>query len=145
MVDKSRIIFHIDIDSFYPSVEINENPSIRGKPVIVGQDPKGGKGRGVVVSCSYEARKLGIHSGMPISRAYKMCPQAVYLRPNFSLYGNVSRRIMDILREYADRFEQVSIDEAFLDVSERISNFESAKSMALQIKQEVKMLEGLTC
>lgn len=135
----------MDIDSFYPSVEINENAGMRGKPVIVGQDPKGGKGRGVVVSCSYEARKLGIRSGMPISRAYKMCPEAIYLRPNFPLYGNVSRRIMDILREYAGRFEQVSIDEAFLDVSERVSDYDSAISVALQIKQEVKMLEGLTC
>ncbi len=121
MADKPRIIFHVDIDSFYPSVEIRENPSIKGKPVIVGQDPKGGKGRGVVVSCSYEARKLGIHSGQPISHAYKICPDAVYLRPNFSLYGKVSRSIMTLLRAFADKFEQVSIDEAFLDVSEKVS------------------------
>ena len=145
MADKPRIIFHVDIDSFYPSVEIRENPSIKGKPVIVGQDPKGGKGRGVVVSCSYEARKLGIHSGQPISHAYKICPDAVYLRPNFSLYGKVSRSIMTLLRAFADKFEQVSIDEAFLDVSEKVSSYDSARLLALQIKQEVEGMEGLTC
>ena len=128
MENTSRIIFHVDVDSFYPSVEIRENSDIRGKPVIVGQDPKGGKGRGVVVSCSYEARKLGVHSGQPISRAYKICPDAVYLRPNLSLYGKVSRNIMNLLRRYTDKLEQVSIDEAFLDVSDRVSNYDSAQA-----------------
>lgn len=145
MVDKSRIIFHVDIDSFYPSVEIRENPSFRGKPVVVGQDPKGGKGRGVVVSCSYEARKLGIHSGQPISHAYKICPEAIYVRPNFTLYGKVSRNVMNLLHEFADKFEQVSIDEAFLDVSDKVSDYESARMLALQIKQQVEVTEGLTC
>jgi DNA polymerase IV (archaeal DinB-like DNA polymerase) len=145
MENKLRIIFHVDIDSFYPSVEIRENPGIKGKPVIVGQDPKGGKGRGVVVSCSYEARKFGIHSGQPISRAYKICPDAVYLRPNFQLYGKVSRSIMNLLRAYADKFEQVSIDEAFLDVSDKVTNYDSARLLSLNIKQEVETKEGLTC
>jgi DNA polymerase IV (archaeal DinB-like DNA polymerase) len=141
----ARIIFHVDIDSFYPSVETRENPAIKGKPVVVGQDPKGGKGRGVVVSCSYEARKLGIHSGQPISRAYRICPEAVYLRPNFALYSKVSRSIMGVLRGFSDRFEQVSIDEAFLDVSDRVSDFDTARLLALRIKQEVEGTEGLTC
>lgn len=144
MAVKPRVIFHVDIDSFYPSVEIRENPSFKGKPVIVGADPKGGRGRGVVVSCSYEARKFGVRSGMPISRAYRLCPDAVYVRPNFTLYGKVSRDVMNILRGYADKFEQVSIDEAFLDVSER-STFDSARDLALRIKQEVEAREGLTC
>lgn len=135
----------MDIDSFYPSVEIRENSSIKDKPVIVGQDPKKGKGRGVVVSCSYAARKLGIHSGMPISRAYKIDPDAVYLKPNFPLYGSVSRKIMSLLREYADGFEQVSIDEAFLDVTGKVSDYESARLLALQIKQDIESSEGLTC
>ena len=145
MENRQRIIFHVDVDSFYPSVEIRQNPDIKGKPVIVGQDPKGGKGRGVVVSCSYEARKFGIHSGQPISRAYKICPDAIYLRPNLSLYGRVSRSVMNLLRGYADKFEQVSIDEAFLDVSERVADYDSARLLALEIKQEMESKENLTC
>ncbi len=144
MANNQRIIFHVDIDSFYPSVEIRENPSFRGKPVIVGADPKEGRGRGVVVSCSYEARNFGVRSGMPISRAYKLCPEAVYIRPDFALYGKVSRGVMNILRGFADKFEQVSIDEAFLDVSER-ATFDSARELALRIKQEVEVRESLTC
>lgn len=145
MTEKQRIIFHVDLDSFYPSVEIRENPMIRGRPVIVGADPKDGKGRGVVVSCSYEARKLGVRSGQPISRAFKLVPDAVYLRPNFGLYARVSQNIMELIRRYADGFEQSSIDEAFLDVTERVSNFEGARSLALEVKQEVEAKEGLTC
>jgi DNA polymerase IV (archaeal DinB-like DNA polymerase) len=145
MEAKPRVIFHVDIDSFYPSVEIRENPEIKGRPVIVGADPKSGRGRGVVVSCSYEARKLGIHAGQPISRAYRIAPDAVYLRPNFALYGKVSRQIMNLIRGFATKFEQVSIDEAFLDVSDKVSNFDEARSLALQVKQEVEGKEGLTC
>ncbi len=145
MTEKPRIVFHVDLDSFYPSIEIREHPSILGKPVIIGADPKGGRGRGVVVSSSYEARQLGIHAGQPISRAYNMAPDSVYLRPNFQLYNKVSRGIMNLLREYADSFEQVSIDEAFLDVSKRVSDFEAARSLALEIKQAVEAKEGLTC
>jgi len=139
-----RVIFHVDLNAFYPSVEAVQNPEFRGKPLIVGADPKSGRGRGVVVSCSYEARKLGVRSGIPISRAYSFCPDAIYVRPNFALYGKVSRRVMDLLRKYADRFEQVSIDEAFLDVSERIGgNFERARELAVTIKAELEAREGL--
>jgi DNA polymerase IV (DinB-like DNA polymerase) len=145
MTTEPRVIFHVDIDSFYPSVEIRENPEIKGRPVVVGADPKSGRGRGVVVSCSYEARKLGIHAGQPISRAYRMAADAVYLRPNFALYGRVSREIMNLIRGFATEFEQVSIDEAFLDVSDKVSNFEEARLLALQIKQEVEGKAGLTC
>ncbi|MCL4518689.1 MAG: DNA polymerase IV [Thaumarchaeota archaeon] len=141
-----RVIFHVDIDSFYPSVEMRENPKLVGKAVIVGADPKEGRGRGVVVSSSYEARKLGIHSGMPISRAYRIAKDAVYLRPNFSLYSNVSRRIMNLLRTFADSFEQVSIDEAFLDVTEKVlGSYEDARSYAIMIKTRIEAEERLTC
>lgn len=123
-----------------------QNPSLRGKPVIVGADPKGGRGRGVVVSCSYEARKLGIRSGTPISRAFSLAPDAIYLRPNFALYGKVSRRVMDLLRSYSDKFEQVSIDEAFLDVSDKVvGNFDLARELAVSIKTDLESKEGLMC
>lgn len=142
-----RVIFHVDIDSFYPSVEIRENPKLKGKAVIVGADPKGGRGRGVVVSCSYEARKLGIRSGMPISRAYRIAKEnAVYLRPNFPLYSNVSKKIMNLLRAFADEFEQVSIDEAFLEVTEKVhEDYEEARSYAIEIKTKLESEQKLTC
>jgi DNA polymerase IV (archaeal DinB-like DNA polymerase) len=144
--ERPRVIFHVDIDSFYPSVEIRENPSLRGKPVIVGADPKGGRGRGVVVSCSYEARKLGIRSGTPISRAFKIAPGAFYLRPNFQLYSNVSGKVMDLLSVFADKFEQVSIDEAFLDASSKLGgDYSLAKDYAEKIKHELLAKEALTC
>ncbi len=143
--EKSRIIIHVDIDSFYPSVEVRGNPNLKGLPVIVGADPKGGKGRGVVISCSYEARKFGIHSGQPISRAYNLCPDAIYLRPNFPLYGRASSSVMRLLRSFSDKFEQVSIDEAFLDVTSRVANYEQAESLAMKIKQELHRSEGFTC
>ena len=81
-----RIIFHVDLDAFDVSIEVRENPKLLGLPIVVGADPELGKGRGVVVTCSYEARKFGLKSGMPISRAWKLCPTAVYLKPNFELY-----------------------------------------------------------
>ncbi len=140
-----RIIIHVDLDAFFPSVEMRENPELRGKPVIVGADPKEGKGRGVVASASYEARKFGIRSGMPISRAWKLCPQGVYIRPNFDLYTKVSNNIMKILRNYADKFEQYGIDEAFLDVSNRVRDFEEARELAETIRREVFDKEKLTC
>jgi DNA polymerase IV (DinB-like DNA polymerase) len=127
-----RIILHVDMDSFFASVEMRENPNLIGKPVIVGADPKGGKGRGVVSTCSYEARKYGVHSGMPISKAYKLCPSAVYQPVNFPLYTKASENVMCILRSYAEKFQQVSIDEAYLDVSS-IGSFEAAKELALKI------------
>jgi DNA polymerase IV (archaeal DinB-like DNA polymerase) len=140
-----RIIFHVDLDAFYVSVEVRENPSLRGLPVVVGADPEGGKGRGVVVTCTYEARKFGLRSGMPISRAWKLCPTAVYLRPNFELYEKVSQQVMDTLRGFAEAFEQTGIDEAFLDVTGRVHNIEEAKELALIIKKTVTDVHQLTC
>ncbi|MEG3055386.1 MAG: hypothetical protein RQM90_04390 [Methanoculleus sp.] len=117
MTSGGRIIMHIDMDSFFASVEIHRDTSLDGMPVVVGADPKGGVGRGVVSTCSYEARRYGVHSGMPISRAYTLCPHAVYLPVNHPLYSRVSGEIMTILGRYADCIEQVSIDEAYLDVT----------------------------
>jgi DNA polymerase IV (archaeal DinB-like DNA polymerase) len=143
---QTRIIIHVDLNAFYPSVEIVQNPSLKGKPVIVGADPKGGKGRGVVVSCSYEARRYGVRSGMPISRAYSLIPDAAYIRPDFALYARVSRRVMNLLRAYADKFEQVSIDEAFLDVSDRVNgSYDSARELAISVRADLEAKEGLFC
>jgi DNA polymerase IV (DinB-like DNA polymerase) len=140
-----RVIMHIDMDAFYSSVEQRENPSLRGKSVIVGADPKGGKGRGVVAGCSYEARKFGVHSAQPISIAYRLCPNGVYLRPNFTLYEQVSEQIMELLRRFSEKLEPMSIDEAFMDVSDKLANFEEAAGLATKIKQEVKEKAQLTC
>ncbi len=145
MSEKKRVIFHLDMDHFYTAMETRERPEIKDKPVIVGADPKGGQGRGVVSTSNYEARKAGVRSGMPISRAWKLCPEAVYLPPNFPLYIRVSNEIMAIARQYADKFEQWGIDEAFLDVSSRVKDYAEAEVLAKAIKQEIFEKEQLTC
>ena len=145
MSEKGRFIFHLDMDHFYTAVEERERPEIRGKPVIVGADPKGGKGRGVVSTSNYVARKVGVRSGMPISQAWRLCPEAVYLPPNFPLYIKVSAEIMAIARRYACKFEQWGIDEAFLDVTCKVSDYVEAEALARLIKQEIKEKERLTC
>ena len=145
MPDRKRVIFHLDMDHFYTAVEERERPEIKGKPVVVGSDPKEGKGRGVVSTSNYEARKLGIRSGIPISHAWKLCPTAVFLPPNFPLYIKVSNEIMEIARKYADKFEQWGIDEAFLDVSSKAQSRSEAEALAKQIKQEIKDKTLLTC
>ena len=139
-----RVIFHLDMDHFYTAVEERERPEIKGSAVIVGSDPKEGKGRGVVSTSNYEARKSSIRSGMPISQAWQLCPRAVYLPPNFPLYIKVSFEIMEIARKYAGKFEQWGIDEAFLDVSDEVANWTEAEYLARKIKQEIKEKEGLT-
>ncbi len=145
MSEKKRIIFHLDMDHFYTAVEEREQPEYKGKPVVVGADPKEGKGRGVVSTSNYEARKAGVKSGIPISRAWKLCPKAIYLPPNFPLYVKVSNEIMDIARKYADKFEQWGIDEAFLDVSARVKDYAEAEAIAKEIKREISEKERLTC
>ncbi len=142
---KSRTILHVDMDAFYASVEQRERPDLKGKPVIVGADPKAGKGRGVVAACSYQAREYGVHSALPISRAWQLCPTATYVRPNGPLYGRVSGRIMKILRHFTDLVEPVSIDEAFLDVSGSSRLFGDGQSIARAIKRRVLKEQELTC
>lgn len=145
MDDKKRVILHLDMDHFYTAIEEREQPAIKGRPVIVGADPKEGKGRGVVQTCNYEARKLNIRSGMPISRAWRLCPEATYLQPDFTLYIKVSDEIMSIARKYGDKFEQWGIDEAFLDVTSKAKDFAEAEALAKRIKEEILEKEGLTC
>src|SRR5512135_2961212 len=145
MGKKTRIIFHLDMDHFYTAVEEREHPELKGKPVIVGANPKQGKGRGVVSTSNYEARKAGIRSGMPISRAWQLCPQAVYLSPDFPRYVKASNAVMQISKCYADKFEQWGIDEAFLDVSYKVHNFDEATTLAKALQQEIQLKENLTC
>jgi len=139
-----RIILHVDLDSFYAAVEVRERPEFRGKPLIVGADPKGGKGRGVVMAASYEARAQGVKAGMPISLAWRRMPDAVYRRPDYDLYGSVSESVMSVLREFADRFEQASIDEAYLDVTAK-TTWDAVRDYAQAVKAAVRDREGLTC
>ncbi len=145
MGEKRRIIFHVDMDHFYTAVEEREHPELKGQPVIVGADPKEGRGRGVVLTCNYEARKFGIRSGMPISRAWKIIPEAVYLRPNFELYIRVSNEIMSILRAHSVKFEQWGIDEAILDVTSTAKDDAEAEHLAQQIKNQIYDNQKLTC
>ena len=145
MSAKKRIIFHVDMDHFFTAVEEREHPEFKGKPVIVGADPKDGKGRGVVSTCNYEAREFGVRSAMPISRAWKLCPQATYRPVNYELYRKASSKIMRILRKYTDKFEGWGIDEAFLDVTSRVNSYEQAEALAHRIKREIIKNEQLTC
>jgi DNA polymerase IV (DinB-like DNA polymerase) len=145
MSEKKRVIFHMDMDHFYTAVEEREHPEYKGNPVVVGSDPKEGKGRGVVSTSNYEARKAGVRSGIPVSRAWKLCPEAIYLPPNFPLYIKVSKEIMEIAQRYADKFEQWGIDEAFLDVSARVKDYAEAEALAKQLKREIKEKLHLTC
>jgi DNA polymerase IV (DinB-like DNA polymerase) len=145
MTEKKRVIFHIDMDHFFTAVEEREHPEYKGKPVIVGANPKEGKGRGVVSTCNYEARKFGVRSGMPISKAWKLCPEAIYLPVNYELYVRVSNEIMDTLRKYSDKFEQWGIDEAFLDVTSKVKDYAEAETLARLIKKEIYEREKLTC
>lgn len=138
---------HIDMDYFFAQIEERENPQFKGRPVVVGADPKGGRGRGVVSTANYEARKHGIRSALPISKAYQLCPKAVFLPVNIELYQKVSESIMEIIKKYSQVFEQVSLDEAYLDIS-RIhikkpwQNY--MYSLARRLKNEILEREKLT-
>ncbi len=138
-----RSILHVDMDAFYASVEQLDHPEYKGKPVIVGADPKAGKGRGVVAACSYEARKFGVHSALPISRAWKLCPEGVYVRPRMERYVEVSRQVMEVFRRYTDLVEPLSIDEAFLDITGSVALLGSPKQIAAAIKKEIREATGL--
>ena len=142
---ENKIIMHVDMDAFFAAVEEREHPEFKGMPIVVGADPKEGRGRGVVSSASYEARRFGVRSGMPISKAWKLCPEAVYLPVNCEIYTKVSNEIMDMLRKHADKFEQWGIDEAFLDVTSKVKDYAEAEVLARQIKREIYEKEKLTC
>lgn len=132
-----RLVIHADLDAFFASVEERDDPSLRGRPIVVGSDPKGGTGRGIVATCNYAARRFGVRSAMPISTAWKRCPKAVFLRPDFSKYSEASRKVMELLRAGADVLEPAGIDEAYLDVSSR-GTFESARDLARELQARVQ-------
>ena len=139
----SRTILHLDMDAFYASVEQIDHPEWKVRPVIVGADPRGGKGRGVVAACSYEARACGIRSALPIGRAWTLCPQGVYVRPRMRRYVEVSGGVFSILREYTDLVEPLSIDEAFLDVTDSEALFGSGDTIGRQLKARIRGELGL--
>lgn len=139
-----RIIVHVDMDAFFASVEQKMHPEWRGHPVVVGADPKGGKGRGVVAAASYEARKFGIHSAMPIQKAYALCPHAIFTRGHMALYEEISDRIFHILEGFTPLIEPVSIDEAFMDMSGCAHFYASLQEMGEKIKQAIYQSTGLT-
>ncbi|OGD28759.1 MAG: hypothetical protein A2Y56_15965 [Candidatus Aminicenantes bacterium RBG_13_63_10] len=139
-----RYIVHVDMDAFFAAVEQRDHPAWRGRPVVVGADPKGGRGRGVVAAASYEARAFGIHSAMPISRAYSLCPQAVFVRGDHEKYERESERIFAVLERFTPDIEPLSIDEAFLDITRSFHLFGTAEEACLKIKAEIKRETGLT-
>ena len=143
-ISSQRIVLHLDMDAFYAAVEQLDHPAYRGKPVVVGADPKAGTGRGVVSTASYEARKYGIHSAMPISQAYRRCPQAIFVFPRFERYTAISRQVMNILKDFSPQLAQISIDEAFIDITQTANFHGGAKALAEKLKARIKNETGLT-
>ncbi|RLB78731.1 MAG: DNA polymerase IV [Deltaproteobacteria bacterium] len=141
MSDDLRKIIHIDMDAFYASVEQRDNIQLRGKPVVVGGNPDS---RGVVATCSYEARQFGIHSAMSCARAYRLCPQVIFVRPRFDAYHEVSQQIRGIFLQYTDLVEPLSLDEAYLDVTSNKPNIQSATWVAQIIRQRIRNETALT-
>ncbi len=136
-----RAIVHIDLDAFYAAVEVLENPELAGRPILVGGDPEG---RGVVATASYAARVHGARSAMPMYRACRLCPDAVVLHPRHDLYRDYSRRVMAVLDEETPAVERMSIDEAYLDLTRGVQEWENAVSLASRIQQRVRQEVGLS-
>jgi DNA polymerase-4 len=141
IMDQDLKIIHVDMDAFYAAVEQRDNPKLRGKPVVVGGGPFG---RGVVQTCSYEARKYGIHSAMASSRAYRLCPHAVFVPPRFDVYKSVSNQILEIFYEYTDCVEPRSLDEAYLDVTNNKKGIMAPRQIATEILERIYKETGCT-
>ena len=146
-----RIVAHVDMDAFYASVEAQRNPALRDRPLVVGADPRDGRGRGVVTAASYAARRYGIRSALPITRAWRLAeaarrrgePETIFVRDDHALYREVSERIMAILAAAGDAFQKTSVDEAYLELSS-LGSFEAAIERAGRLKAEIVGREGLT-
>ncbi len=141
-MQSEKTILHIDMDAFFAAVEVHDHPELKGRPVVIGSPPDK---RGVVSTCSYEARKFGIHSAMPSRTAFQRCPHAVFLPPNMKRYHEVSEQIMEIFRRFTPLVEPLSCDEAFLDVTGARYLFGDGPEIALKIKAAVLTETGLTC
>lgn len=136
-----RMIIHLDMDAFYSSVEQRDRPEFRGQPIVVGGDPDS---RGVVATASYEARRHGIHSAMPCRTARRLCPSAIFIRPRFDVYREVSRTVMAILRGVSPLVEAVALDEAYVDVSTVVATEQDAAALGNDIKVRIKTQTDLT-
>ncbi|MGR9206372.1 DNA polymerase IV [Rhizobium leguminosarum] len=138
-VTRQRKVIHVDMDAFYASVEQRDDPDLRGKPVAVG----GSEARGVVAAASYEARKFGVHSAMPSITAKRKCPDLIFVKPRFDVYKAVSQQIREIFAEYTQLIEPLSLDEAYLDVTENLKGMGIATEIALEIRTKIKAATGL--
>lgn len=142
MEDKSSSILHLDMDAFYAAIEALDNPELAGKPVIVGSPPDR---RGVVSTASYEARKFGVRSAMPSRTAGRLCPQGIFVPVRMSRYAEVSRQVMTIIESFTPVFEQVSVDEAFLDVSGVLRRWKNGRAVAVALKGRIRKELKLSC
>ncbi|MDQ8759379.1 DNA polymerase IV [Streptococcus ruminantium] len=135
--DLSRKIIHVDMDAFFAAIEVRDHPDLKGKPVVIGADPRLSGGRGVVSTCNYEARAFGIHSAMSSKEAYERCPQAIFISGNYEKYQEVGGRVRDIFYRYTDLVEPMSIDEAYLDVTDNKLGIRSAVKIAKLIQYDI--------
>ena len=136
------IILHVDMDAFYASIEMRDNPSLRDVPLIIGARPSE---RGVVSTCNYEARKYGVRSGMNIKEAYSLCPDGIYLHPDFRKYHAVSNHLHEIWSSYSEKIEYIAFDEAYLDLTGKVHSYDEVKNLALELKKRVFDETRLTC
>lgn len=143
MTNSVQKIIHIDMDAFYAAIEIREAPELKKLPLVIGSDPRVSS-RGVVSTCNYKAREYGIHSAMPSARALRLCPQAVFIRPRIHLYKQISKEIFEIFHEYSDSVEGLSLDEAYLDVSDNKKGLATARETAKNIKEDIYKRTGLS-
>lgn len=142
---EARKILHVDMDAFYASIEQRDRPELRGKPVIIARHPKETSGKGVVATASYEARQYGVHSAMSAMEAYELCPQGIFVRGRHDYYREVSKQVRAIFKRYTDKIEPLSIDEAFLDVTENKLNIPSALHLAQHLQRAIYHELHLTC
>ena len=140
--NKQRFVVLVDLDAFYASVEMVEDPNLLGKPLLIGGSPTG---RGVVAAASYEAREFGCHSAMAMARALRLCPKAVILRPNLQLYRKYSQQVMDILRCESELIEQMSIDEAYIELTSIVDSMAEAEGLAHRMQGRIRVEMGLPC
>ena len=140
-----RKILHIDMDAFYASIEMRDNPEYLNKPLVIARNPKHTAGKGVVATANYVARKYGIHSAMSAQKALDKCPHAIFKTPDFAKYRRVSSQIHTIFHEYTDKIENVALDEAYLDITENKLGIKSAVEVACRIQREIYLKTKLTC